>query len=205
MKIIILHDYTQGDRAVNFFTRMPISTPIDAYRDNAINLAGAERKTNGFLGTVNNPYYPLQKGQKYKDDRNRFLGTTTLRYSITDWLYAQGRFNYDRGDNFSEWYVLNGTGAEVLTNNDGTYRGSFNLSQTTTTDINADFLVGGNKEFGDFSVDASFGGNTQRSEFRNMNQTATNFSGPNLYSIPNGTVKTRVYLFQNTSIHCWPL
>ena len=192
---------TQGDGPVNFFTRMPISTPIEAYRDNAINAAGAEWKTNGFLGTVNNPYYALQKGQKYKDDRSRLLGTASLRYDITDWLYAMGRFNYDRGDNFSEWYALNGTGAEVLTNNDGTYRGNYNLSQTTTTNINADYLIGANKEFGDFSVDASFGGNTLCSEFKNLSQNASNFSGPNLYSIPNGTVKSQSYGYSQSRIN----
>jgi TonB-linked SusC/RagA family outer membrane protein len=182
---------SQGDGAVNFFNRMPISTPIEAYREHAINAAGAEYKTNGFLGTVNNPFYPLQKGLKYKEDRNRLLGTATLRYDIFKWLYAQGRFNYDRGTNFQENYTLNGTGAEVLTNSDGTYRGSYNINQTTTTDINADFLFGGSKEFGKFSVDASFGGNTQRSEFRNMNQSATNFTVAGLYTIPNGTVKNQ--------------
>lgn len=184
---------TQGDGAVNFFNRLPISTPIEAYRDHAVNAAGAEWKTSGFLGTVNNPYYALQKGQKYKEDRNRLLGTVTLRYDITNWLFAQGRFNYDRGDNFAEWNTLNGTGSEVLTNNDGTYRGSYNLNQVTSTDINADFLIGASKAFKKFSFDASFGGNTLRSEFKNPSQSATNFSGPNLYSIPNGTVKTQAY------------
>jgi TonB-linked SusC/RagA family outer membrane protein len=192
---------TQGDGAVNFFNRMPISVPIEAYREHAINAAGAEWKTSGFLGTVNNPYYPLQKGQKYKEDRNRLLGTATLRYEFTDWLYAQGRFNYDRGDNFAEWNALNGTGAEVLTNNDGTYRGNYNLSQTITTDINADFLVGGNKDFGKFSIEASFGGNTLRSEFKNPSQTASNFSGPDLYSIPNGTLKTQAYGYSRSRIN----
>jgi TonB-linked SusC/RagA family outer membrane protein len=192
---------TQGDGAVNFFTRMPISVPLEAYRTNAINAAGAEWKTNGFLGTINNPFYPLQKGQKYKDDRNRLLGTTTLRFDITKWLYAQGRFSYDRGTNFSESFSLNGTGAEVLTNNDGTYRGSFNISNTTTTDINADFLIGGSHEFGKFSVDASFGGNTQRTQFQNMNQSASNFSGPDLYSIPNGTVKNQGFGFSQSRIN----
>lgn len=182
---------TQGDGAVNFFNRLPISTPIEAYREHAVNAAGAEYKTSGFLGTVNNPYYPLQKGQKYKEDRNRLLGTATLRYDIFKWLYAQGRFNYDRGTNLQENYTLNGTGAEVLTNSDGTYRGSYNISQTTTTDINADFLIGGSKEFGKFSVDASIGGNTQRSEFRNLNQSSSNFTVAGLYSIPNGTVKNQ--------------
>jgi TonB-linked SusC/RagA family outer membrane protein len=192
---------SQGDGAVNFFTRMPISTPIEAYREHAVNAVGAEWKTNGFLGTVNNPFYPLQKGQKYQDDRNRLLGTVTLRFDITDWLYAQGRFNYDRSSNFSEWNTLNGTASEVLTNNDGTYRGSYNISQTVTTDINADFLIGGSKEFGKFSVDASFGGNTLRTQFQNTNQTVTNFSGPDLYSIPNGTVKTQGYGFSRSRIN----
>ena len=192
---------TQGDGAVNFFNRMPISVPIDAYRDHAINAAGAEWKTSGFLGTINNPFYPLQKGQKYKEDRNRLLGTATLRFDITSWLYAQGRFNYDHGTNYTESNSLNGTGAEVLTNSDGTYRGSFNLNQTTTTDINADFLVGASKEFGKFSVDASFGGNTLRTEFRNMNQSATNFSGPDLYSIPNGTVKNQSFGFSRSRVN----
>jgi TonB-linked SusC/RagA family outer membrane protein len=189
---------TQGDGAVNFFNRMPISVPLEAYKQSAINAAGAEFKTSGFLGTVNNPFYPLAKGQKYKDDRNRLLGTTTLRYDITDWLFAQGRFNYDRGTNFNESYTLNGTGAEVLTNNDGTYRGQYNIGQTTSTDINADFLVGANKKFGKFSADVSFGGNTLRTEFRQLTQSATNFSGPDLYSIGNGTVKTQNYNYNQT-------
>jgi TonB-linked SusC/RagA family outer membrane protein len=184
---------TQGDGAVNFFNRMPISTPIEAYRDHAKDpTTGAEWKTSGFQGTVNNPYFALQNGQKYKEDRNRFLGTATLRYDITTWLYAQGRFNYDRGDNFAEWFTLNGTGANTVvatTTPTITYRGGYNLNQTTTTDINADFLLGTSNEFGKFSFDASFGGNTLRSEWKNMVQTSTNFAVPDLYSYRNGTVK----------------
>jgi TonB-dependent SusC/RagA subfamily outer membrane receptor len=83
---------TQGDGVVNFFNRMPVSVPLEAYRDNAIDpVTKGEWKTNGFLGTINNPYVPIQTGQKYKEDRNRLLGTATIRYDITDWLFAQGR------------------------------------------------------------------------------------------------------------------
>ncbi|OSZ77882.1 SusC/RagA family TonB-linked outer membrane protein [Chitinophagaceae bacterium IBVUCB2] len=184
---------TQGDGAVNFFTRMPISVPLSAYRDHAKDPAtNAEWRTNGFQGTVNNPYFALQNGQKYKEDRNRLLGTATLRYDITKWLFAQGRFNYDRSDNFAEWYTLNGTGANTVvatTTPTVTYRGGYNLNQTTTTDINADFLIGTSNQFGKISVDASFGGNTLRSEWKNIVQTSTNFTVPNLYSYRNGTVK----------------
>ncbi|QEC45200.1 SusC/RagA family TonB-linked outer membrane protein [Pseudobacter ginsenosidimutans] len=184
---------TQGDGAVNFFNRMPISTPIEAYREHAKDPAtGAEWKTSGFQGTVNNPYFALQNGQTYKEDRNRLLGTATLRYDIKDWLYIQGRFNYDRGDNFAEWNTLNGTGANTIIATSTptiTYRGSYNLNHTTTTDINADFLLGTSNQFGKFSVEASFGGNTLRSEWKNIVQTSTNFTVPDLYSYRNGTVK----------------
>jgi TonB-linked SusC/RagA family outer membrane protein len=183
----------QGDGAVNFFTRMPISVPIEAYRDHAKDPAtGAEWRTSGFQGTVNNPYYPLQGGQRYKEDRNRLLGTATLRYDITSWLYAQGRFNYDHFTNYTESFALNGTGSNTIiatTSPTVTYRGNYNVNQITTNDINADFLFGGNKEFGKFSVDANFGGNTQRTEFKQMVQSASNFTVPNLYSYRNGTVK----------------
>ncbi|HEX6846024.1 MAG TPA: SusC/RagA family TonB-linked outer membrane protein [Chitinophagaceae bacterium] len=188
---------TQGDGAVNFFNRMPVSVPIEAYRDHAIDpVTLGEWKTNGFLNTINNPYVPLQTGQRYTEDRNRFLGTVTLRFDITDWLYAQGRFNLDRYNNFTESNATNATGAAVRINTtDGTYRGSYNIGHTWSTDVNADFLIGGNKEFGKFSVDASFGGNTLRSEVHNISESASNFTVPDLYSIANGTVKNANPMF----------
>jgi len=183
---------TQGDGVVNFFNRMPISIPLDAYRDNAIDPStGAEWKTSGFLGTVNNPYVPLQKGETYHEDRNRLLGTATIRYDITSWLYAQGRFNYDRSNSLTEANSVNAKGAATLKNTDGTYRGTYSITQSVGTDINADFLVGASKEFKKFSVDASFGGNTFRSQFLSMNQNSSNFTVADLYTIENGTVKNQ--------------
>src|SRR5690606_17295841 len=45
---------TQGDGAINFFNRLAISTPLEAFRNNAIDpVTGAELRTNGFLGTIN--------------------------------------------------------------------------------------------------------------------------------------------------------
>jgi TonB-linked SusC/RagA family outer membrane protein len=181
---------TQGDGAINFFNRMPISVPLEAYRDNAVDpVSGSEYKTNGFLGTINNPYYALQKRQFFNDDRNRLLGTTTLRYQFTDWLYAQGRFNFDRSNNFMEWNALNGSGSTTLfEGSTGYYRGRYDIEESVSTDINADFLVGGNKEFERFSVDASFGGNTWRAEWQRNAQYSRLFVAPDLYSIKNGTL-----------------
>lgn len=196
---------TQGDGAINFFGRMAISTPLEAFRDNAVDpVTGAEYRTNGFLGTINNPYYTIQKRQSFKDDRNRLLGTATLRYEFTDWLFIQGRFNYDKGASFLEWNSLNGQGASTLLNGDGTYRGNYNIRQDATTDINADFLLGGNKEFGKFSFDASFGGNTWRTQFQRNEQNSSNFTVPDLYSLPNGTLRNQNiagYVFNKTRVN----
>ncbi|MEO8404908.1 MAG: SusC/RagA family TonB-linked outer membrane protein, partial [Chitinophagaceae bacterium] len=183
---------TQGDGIVNFFNRMPVSVPLEAYRDHALDpVTGGEWKTNGFLGTVNNPYVPLLTQQNYKEDRSRLLGTSTIRYDVTNWLYAQGRFSYDNYNSFVESNSSNATGSSSRFATDNvTYRGSYNISNTWTTNINADFLVGGNKEFGKFSVDASFGGNTLRSEYHNTSESADHFTVPDLYTITNGTVKT---------------
>ena len=196
---------TQGNGAINFFTRVAISTPLEAYRESAIDPAtGAELRTNGFLGTINNPYYQLQKGQYFNDERNRLLGTATLRYDISDWLYVMGRFNYDHGSSFMEWNELNGQGATTLFNGDGTYRGNFNIRQDATRDINADFLIGSHKEFGKFSVEASFGGNTWRTRFQRNEQNSSNFIGPDVYSLPNGTLRNQNitgYLFNETRVN----
>lgn len=193
---------TQGDGAINFFNRIGISTPIEAYRESAVDPnTGAELRTNGFLGTINNPFYPIQGGQYYKERRNRILGTATLRYQITDWLYAQGRFNYDYGTAFSEWNRLNGTGSTTLFQDDKTYRGTYNIAQTNTTDINADFLVGANKQWEKFSIDASFGGNTWRPTWQNMAQDASNFVVADLYSIANGTIRNQSYGFSESRVN----
>jgi TonB-linked SusC/RagA family outer membrane protein len=196
---------TQGDGVVNFFGRVGISTPLEAYKESAIDPAtGAEMRTNGFLGTINNPYYQLQKNQYFNDERNRLLGTVTVHYEVTDWLYAQGRFNYDHALAFNEWNQLNGSGATTLFNGDGTYRGNYNIQQDVTTDINADFLVGGSKEFGKFSVDASFGGNTWRTQFQRNEQNSSNFTVPDLYSLANGTLRNQNiagYIYSQTRVN----
>jgi TonB-linked SusC/RagA family outer membrane protein len=200
---------TQGDGAVNFFNRMPISVPFEVYKNNVINPAtGAEYKHNGFLGTVNNPFVAIQKNQFFNDSRNRLLGTATLRYDFTEWLYAQGRYNYNVGNSFMEWNSLNGSGSTtLLEGSTGYYRGRYDIEQSVSTEINADFLVGASKEFGGFSVDASVGGNTWRTEFRKNAQYAKLFVAPDLYTMKNGTafgttdVDFRPYDYNQTRIN----
>ncbi len=185
---------TQGAGSVNFFTRMSISTPLSAYKNSAINpVDGTEMQTSGFQTTALNPYYANQVGQNWVSIRDRILGTATLRYDVTKWLFVQGRYNYNYSINNTESVVPYGIGTSAPLNPDGTYKGSYSISEGKGAEINTDFLVGANKEYGKFSFDASFGGNMYNSEGQSLNQGSTNFIVKDVYSIANGNVKSQSY------------
>lgn len=191
----------QGPGAVNFFTRLATSIPLSALRDNAMAPNGTEALTSGFQTTLLNPYYSIAVGEKFLNERDRFLGTATVRYSLTDWLYVQGRYNYDYSISFSEFNNPGGIGTSVPTNADGTYKGTYNLSEEKGTDINADFLIGGSQQFGKFSVDASFGGNSWSVKNHGFFQDASNFIVRDLYSIGNGSIQNQRFGFSQYKVN----
>jgi TonB-linked SusC/RagA family outer membrane protein len=192
---------TQGEGSMNFFTRVSQSIPISVIEKSAINPAtGTEWPIAGWT-TINNPYYAQQVGQSYIRTRDRFLGTATLRYDITDWLYAQGRFNYDYALNYTESKRPGGIGTSQPMESDGTWKGSYSVTEGWGTDINADFLVGASKQFGKLSVDASLGGNTFRVKNHNFNVSASHFTVRDLYSINNGVNKNQGFNFNQSRVN----
>jgi TonB-linked SusC/RagA family outer membrane protein len=189
----------QGAGSMNFLTRVAMNVPLANLRYNHTNVTnGTEAVTSGFQGTILNPYYALAAGASYINTRDRFLGTTTIRYDITDWLYAQGRYNYDYAVSFTENKSPSGIATSVPTNSDGTYKGSYNIGEGYGTNVNADFLVGASKRFNKFTVDASFGGNTFRVKNHNFNDAISNFTVRDFFSIANGVTKTPTYNFSQT-------
>jgi len=192
----------QGAGSMNFLTRLAMNIPLANLRYNNTNLTnGTEAVTSGFTGTILNPYYARSAGASYKNTRDRFLGTSTLRFDITDWLYAQGRFNYDYAVSFRDTKSPAGIGTSVPTNSDGTYKGSYNLREDWGTDVNSDFLIGASKKFNKFSVDASFGGNTFRVQNHNFEENATNLTVRDFYAISNGVQKTPTYGYNQTRVN----
>ncbi|OFY62357.1 MAG: SusC/RagA family TonB-linked outer membrane protein [Bacteroidetes bacterium RBG_13_43_22] len=192
---------TQGEGSMNFLTRVSLSIPLSVIEKSAINPAtGTEWPVAGWT-TINNPYYTQQVGQSYINTRDRFLGTAALRYDITDWLYAQGRFNYDYSVSFTESKRPGGIGTSQPRETDGTWKGNYNVSEGWGTDINADYLVGASKDFGKFSVDASFGGNTFRVKNHNFATGSSHFTVRDLYSIANGVTKTQSFGFNQSRVN----
>jgi TonB-linked SusC/RagA family outer membrane protein len=75
----------QGAGSMNFLTRLSQSIPLVNLRANNTNpLTGTEAVTSGFQGTILSPYYAMAAGASYINTRDRFLGTSTIRYNITD-------------------------------------------------------------------------------------------------------------------------
>ncbi len=191
----------QGPGAPNFLYRMSTSIPLSAFRESAVNSQGVESLTSGFQGTLINPYYQ-QGRQFYNNIRDRFLGTATVRYEFTDWLYAQGRYNYDYADDFRDFNSPTGMGSSTPFNQAGTaFGGTYEVSNGHTTQVNADFLIGVNKEFGDFSADVSIGGNIYKTKSRNFRQWVEGFVARDLYTIENGFTKNQSYGISRSQIN----
>lgn len=114
--------------------------------------SGAEL-TAGNNKYFNNPYW-LQYRKTNDLNRNRLTAGATLRYDIFDWLYAQGAVTRD-GYNL-EFKQVQPVGAAADP------EGFITEYTKNYSEMNLNYLLGFNREFGDWSVGATFGGNAMR-------------------------------------------
>lgn len=183
----------QGIGTPNFLYRLSNTIGLDALKQSAVAPNGTERQTSGFQTTLINPYYIMDR-QFIKDKRDRFLGTATVRYDIFKWLYFQGRVNMDYGVTLFEQNTPTGVGTSTLLNGAGTgFNGTYGVNTGTNRQMNMDFLLGASKEFKDFSADLSLGGNIFTIRNNSFNQSVTDFTVRDLYSIENGITKSQTY------------
>jgi TonB-linked SusC/RagA family outer membrane protein len=198
----------QGQNFMNFVVRTSPTVPLDVYKAKAVNSFGAETTTTGFGTTILNPYFYIPR-QFYKNNSDRLLGTGSLRYQFSNWLYLQGRVNLNYYRLFNEQNNPTGSGSYgtafngiYYDNTKTTYNGSYNVSDGTSKDMNYDFLLGANHRFlKDFSVDAFVGGNSQISTGRSIATGSTGFVVKDVYSIGNGTVFTQGSGYSKTQVN----
>ncbi|HIX75601.1 MAG TPA: TonB-dependent receptor [Candidatus Parabacteroides intestinipullorum] len=115
---------------------------------------GTEMNGNGNRNVYfNNPYW-LQYRKTNNSNKNRLTGSMTLKYDIFDWLYVQGAVQRD-GYNL-EYKQVQPTGAAADPN------GFMTEYSRNFSEMNLNYLIGFNKEWGDWSVGATLGGNRQR-------------------------------------------
>ncbi|MDR1557268.1 MAG: SusC/RagA family TonB-linked outer membrane protein [Tannerellaceae bacterium] len=140
----------------------------------------------------NNPYFLLYN-KTNTTNKNRLTGGLTLRYDITDWLYAQGQITRDG-------YIMNfrnvqPTGAAADTD------GFLNEYERNFEELNISYLIGLNKKVSDLSIGINIGGNKQKTinKAYGTDGNVRPFLVPYFYSANN--VGNRPYARQYAEYH----
>nr|WP_293842834.1 SusC/RagA family TonB-linked outer membrane protein [uncultured Arsenicibacter sp.] len=174
------------------------SMPFDALRQNQTLPNGDEFVFSRFL-VRNNPYYSMN----YHFEnilRDRVFGNVALKYQLTDWLYLQGRIAQDYYVRNQDYNIPNGY-APIAKAPTGYVNGSYTQDVRQNTERNIDFILGANKTFGKFGIDATVGGNTRYARNDYNSVTVQDFVQPGLYTVANGRVKNPVYSLAEKKIN----
>jgi TonB-linked SusC/RagA family outer membrane protein len=166
----------------------------DKYKDP---ITGDETRWTRFLDRTNWYWTAYERLELNKKDR--LYGSIVARYQLAPWLYVQGRIGQDKFTIYHE--VNNPTGTA---NNPPVaigYNGEFSQNTSSFREINADFLIGGNKSFGDFGIDATFGGNRMDQISDNLSVNVRNFYIRGLYTIGNGQIKEPNYTYARKKVN----
>ena len=149
----------QGIGFSSFLNRIPLTVAISTLKTSVQNPDGTILSTNPFNDLLTNPYYLI--GRMFdKTKRDRLLGTVSLRYDFTKWLYLQGRVNADFGYNNNEANNPSNYAPNAPINSaTGGWAGSYDVSTGFNKQMNSDFLLGTTQKIGNFTIDASVGGN----------------------------------------------
>lgn len=196
----------QGIGFSSFLHRIPITIAISTLKEHAVGPDGSLLSTNPFNALLTNPYYLIGRMFNYTR-RDRFLGTVSLKYDFTKWLYLQGRVNADLGYNNNEQNYPHGVGVPLRNSSNTGWVGSYDVFTGFNKQLNMDFLLGANHKIGDFTIDASVGGNMYKVDNNNTHQSVTDFVVKDIYSLVNGLTKNAntygVYKTQVNSLYAF--
>ncbi len=171
--------------------------PMDLLRENAFDENGDEIKYSRFTNRTN-PYFALSRFEN--NQRDRVYGNITARYNFTDWLYFQGRIGQDYFTRDVDYNLPTGTQRQSAPP-PGLVNGQYVVDIERFREINADFLIGANRTFGDFGVNVNLGGNQMyRSSDRNT-EVGELFFTRNLYTIRNASKVTPNYIISQRQVN----
>jgi TonB-linked SusC/RagA family outer membrane protein len=164
---------------------LPNSIDVRTMKESMTNPDGSERQFNA-NNFVTNPYWATEVFHQ-ADQRDRVIGAIMARYDLTSWLYLRGRMGTDTYSRSNFEYTPFGT----------RYAQSGEINDQSTNrfrEFNGEWLVGVNKEVGDFNVDAFVGGNMMIQKDETMKWWGNTFYGPGFYHISNLQVRNNDYL-----------
>ena len=178
---------------------MANSMPMKVLDENKYDANGNEYVYSRFRNRTN-PYWVLAE-QFNNIDRDRIFGNFSVKYDILKWLYIQGRVGQDYWsrdqdyNNFPTGHASRGPAEEGFVN------GVYTQEARRFREINSDLLISATREFGDFGVNLTLGGNQMdwRSELNSVQ--VTDFVVRDLYTVQNGRAKDPFYDLQEKAVN----
>ena len=170
---------------------MANSMPLDLLNEKKYNAQGNEFIYSRFMNRTN-PYFTLAE-QFNNIRRDRVFGNLRLRYDLTPWLFVQGRVGQDYWSRLQDYNNFPTGQASRAAAPAGFVNGQFTQEARTFREINADFLIGAQREFGKIGTNITFGGNHMYRRSDVNSAQATDFVVRDLYTIQNGRVKDPFY------------
>lgn len=139
-----------------------------------------------------NPYWVSYQFIK-TDNKDRFITSGSLKYQLTDWLYVQGRVGLDKYQRRSEGLTPEGTGYQL--------GGARNAGSWNVQELNAEYTIGFNKDFGKIGINAFAGGNRMRRKYEYTNIYGSGFNVAFFPAIRNLKTKLWDYDFKEKGIN----
>jgi len=170
---------------------MANSMPLEVLKDNAHDALGNEYVYSRFKNRTN-PYFTLSD-QFQKIRRDRMFGNISMKYDVAKWLFVQGRIGQDFWSRDQEYNNFPTGQASLSPAPAGFVNGMFTQESRRFREINADFLISATKEFGDFGVNVTAGGNQMKRRSDLNSVQVTDFVVRGLYTVQNGRSKDPLY------------
>ncbi|MDN3690300.1 SusC/RagA family TonB-linked outer membrane protein [Cyclobacterium jeungdonense] len=173
------------------------SMPLDLLEEYAFDENGDEFPYSRFTNRTN-PYFALSRFEN--NVRDRVYGNITARYDITDWLYVQGRFGQDFYSRDSEYNLPTGSQRQSSPP-PGFVNGQYVQDLRRFREVNADFLIGLDRTFGDFGLLVNLGGNQMYRRLDVNTLLGENFYTRGLYTIGNASKITTNYTISERQVN----
>ncbi len=172
--------YDSKNVATNFRQWWQVNVDIEEQKD-----AYFRNRTNATWNPVSfrntrpafwdNPYFVRYENFQ-NDGRDRYFGTASLNYKVTNWFDVVGRISLDSYSERQEERIAVGS----------IDPSQYSLFQRTWQEYNYDLLLNFNKTFNDFSIKGTLGSNIRRSYEQAIRQSTNGgIIAPRQYSLNN--------------------
>ena len=178
---------------------MANSMPMDVLKANTHDALGNEYVYSRFRNRTN-PYFTISD-QFQNIIRDRIFGNISAKYDIADWLFVQGRIGQDYWSRDQEYNNFPTGQASLAPAPVGFVNGIYTQEARRFRETNFDFLVSATKDFGDFGVNATFGGNQMKRRMDVNSVQVTDFVVRDLYTVQNGRIKDPTYTLTERSVN----